>query len=60
VNASARPLVLDLRWLLLGALFIALFAGFQGGRYVFANRLQELGIACALGLFIVGAWRGFA
>jgi hypothetical protein len=36
---------------------MAIFAGFQGGRYYLANRLQELGIACALLLFAVGAWR---
>jgi hypothetical protein len=40
-------------------LFIALFAGCQGGRYVMANRLQELGIASALALFALGGWRGF-
>ncbi|MEP4486525.1 MAG: hypothetical protein ABJ013_12905 [Halioglobus sp.] len=39
-------------------IFMAVFAGCQGGRYYFANRLQELGIACALGLFLLGAWRG--
>ncbi|MEM8499764.1 MAG: hypothetical protein AAF542_17200 [Pseudomonadota bacterium] len=36
--------------------FIAMFAGFQGGRYLYANRLQELGIFCALLLFVWGAW----
>jgi len=40
-----------------GAICLAVFAGFQGGRYYLANRLQELGIACALLLFGLGAWR---
>lgn len=48
----------NLEPLLLGLLFIAIFAGFQGGRYYLANRLQELGIAAALCLFFIGAWRG--
>ena len=38
-------------------LFLALFAGFQGGRYVFSNRLQELGILSALLLFLLGGWQ---
>ncbi len=37
-------------------LFVAVFAGFQGGRYFMANRLQELGILCALLVFVLGAW----
>jgi hypothetical protein len=37
-------------------LFLAVFAGFQGGRYFFANRLQELGTFCALLVFVIGAW----
>jgi hypothetical protein len=37
-------------------LFLAVFAGFQGGRYFFANRLQELGTFCALLVFAIGAW----
>ena len=37
-------------------LLIAIFAGFQGGRYFYANRMQELGIACALCVFLLGAW----
>lgn len=37
-------------------LFIAVFAGFQGGRYFMANRLQELGVLCALLVFVIGAW----
>jgi hypothetical protein len=53
----ATPLSLALQPLLLLALFMAIFAGFQGGRYYMANRLQELGIACSLLLYIVGAWR---
>jgi hypothetical protein len=34
------------------ALLIALFAGFQGGRYFMKNRFQEIGIASAMFLFI--------
>ena len=49
---------LDLRWLVLALLFMAVFAGFQGGRYYLANRLQELGIASALALYALGAWQG--
>ncbi len=45
--------------MVLGLLFLALFAGCQGGRYYLANRLQELGIASALCLFVLGAWRSF-
>jgi hypothetical protein len=48
---------ISLNPLLLGALFLALFAGCQGGRYYMANRLQELGIAAALLLFLVGCWQ---
>jgi hypothetical protein len=40
-------------------IFLAIFAGCQGGRYYFANRLQELGIASALLLFLAGSWRSF-
>ena len=50
-------LPLNLRPALYAALFLAVFAGFQGGRYYLANRLQELGIACALLLFVVGVWQ---
>jgi hypothetical protein len=57
-ESRATPLALALRPLLLLALFLAVFAGFQGGRYYMANRLQELGIACALLLYVLGAWRG--
>lgn len=52
-----RPVTLHLTPILCLMLFIAIFAGCQGGRYYLANRLQELGIACALGLYLVGAWR---
>jgi hypothetical protein len=58
VNGPSGP-SLTLRldpWLYI-AVCLAVFAGFQGGRYYLANRLQELGIACALLLFAVGAWR---
>lgn len=37
-------------------LFLAIFAGFQGGRYFMANRLQELGVLSALIVFVVCAW----
>jgi hypothetical protein len=37
------------------AIFIAIFAGFQGGRYFLANRIQELGILMAMLLFIYSA-----
>lgn len=40
-------------------LFFAIFAGCQGGRYYMANRLQELGIACSVGLFLFGSWQAF-
>jgi hypothetical protein len=52
------PVRLDLRWVVAVLLFLAIFAGFQGGRYYMANRLQELGIAAALALYLLGAWRG--
>ena len=51
-------LTLNLQPVILALLFVALFAGCQGGRYYFANRLQELGIASAMALFVLGAWRG--
>lgn len=59
MNADGKnaPVRLDLRPLIYGALFMAVFAGFQGGRYYMANRLQELGIACALLLFAMGVWQ---
>lgn len=50
---------IDLRWLVTILLFIAIFAGCQGGRYYMANRLQELGIASSLALYLIGSWRGF-
>lgn len=40
-------------------LFIAIFAGCQGGRYYMANRLQELGIFSAMALMVLGSWRAF-
>lgn len=40
-------------------IFIGIFTGFQGGRYILANRLQELGIASSLALFACGAWWAF-
>ena len=48
---------IDTRPIICLLLFIAIFAGCQGGRYFMANRLQELGIASALALFALGAWR---
>ncbi|MEO0438332.1 MAG: O-antigen ligase family protein [Pseudomonadota bacterium] len=56
-DKSERTLRLSMEPFLYAALFMAVFAGFQGGRYYLANRLQELGIACALLLFTVGIWR---
>lgn len=62
-GAIQRPVVavpqlkISLNWLVWVLLFIAIFAGFQGGRYYMANRLQELGIAAALALYGLGAWR---
>ncbi len=55
---ACRAPALNLRWMVWGLLFLAIFAGFQGGRYYMANRLQELGIASALALYALGAWRG--
>jgi hypothetical protein len=55
--SAPRPGVIDTRPLVCVLIFIALFAGCQGGRYFMANRLQELGIACALALFALGGWR---
>ena len=57
-NSTAPTLRLSIEPVLYAAVFMAVFAGFQGGRYYLANRLQELGIACALLLFAVGVWRG--
>lgn len=37
------------------AIFIALYTGFQGGRYYLANRVQEIGILCCLIMFCYGA-----
>ena len=50
-------LTLHVEPLLIAVICFTTFAGFQGGRYYLANRLQELGIAGALLLFAVGAWR---
>ena len=58
ISPSRAALQLSMDPVLRFFLFMAVFAGFQGGRYYMANRLQELGIACALALFLVGAWRG--
>lgn len=48
-GVSLKPL-----WSLL--LFIALFTGFQGGRYYAGNIAQELGIFCSGLLFVIGAF----
>lgn len=37
-------------------MFIALFTGFQGGRYYAGNIAQELGILCSGLLFLIGAF----
>ncbi|MEM1401830.1 MAG: hypothetical protein AAGG55_00745 [Pseudomonadota bacterium] len=57
LTANEPGLRVPLYPLLYPVIFMAVFAGFQGGRYFLANRLQELGIACALLLFVVGAWQ---
>ena len=56
-HSNTARLTVSLYAWLYPVLFMAVFAGFQGGRYYFANRLQELGIACALLLFVVGSWQ---
>jgi hypothetical protein len=48
-TVSVNPLISVL-------LSIAVFSGFQGGRYFMANRLQEVGILSVLLVFILGAW----
>lgn len=55
---SMPGLSLNLMPLVLIILFLAVFAGCQGGRYYLANRLQEVGIASALILFLLGVWKG--
>jgi hypothetical protein len=52
-----RPL--NLQSVICVFIFLAIFAGCQGGRYYMANRLQELGIFSALALMVLGTWRGF-
>lgn len=49
---------MNLQWLVWLLIFVAIFSGFQGGRYYMANRLQEVGIAAAILLYLIGAWRG--
>jgi len=49
---------MDIQPLICFLLFLAVFAGCQGGRYYFANRLQELGIFSAMFLMVLGTWRG--
>ncbi|MEH6580738.1 MAG: hypothetical protein V7754_02295 [Halioglobus sp.] len=59
VNYSAGFRPLNLQSVICVFLFLAIFAGCQGGRYYMANRLQELGIFSALALMVLGTWRGF-
>ena len=59
VNYSAGFRPLNLQSVICVFLFLAIFAGCQGGRYYMANRLQELGIFSALVLMVLGTWRGF-
>jgi hypothetical protein len=56
-HSGYRPV--NLQYLCCIFLFIAIFAGCQGGRYYMANRLQELGIFSALVLMAMGSWRAF-
>ena len=58
-SASVNPFRLSITPFFVLLIFLAIFAGCQGGRYYFANRLQELGIASALLLFLAGSWRSF-
>ncbi|EAQ96638.1 membrane protein [Congregibacter litoralis] len=58
-TTATSPFQISLNPLIYAAIFMATFAGCQGGRYYLANRLQELGIACALLLFVMGCWQGF-
>lgn len=37
------------------AIFIAIYTGFQGGRYFLDNGIQEIGLLCPMILFIYGA-----
>jgi hypothetical protein len=37
-------------------LLITLFTGLQGGRYYAGNIVQELGIACAIAIFLIGSF----
>ena len=50
---------LNIQPLIYGLLFLAVFAGCQGGRYYMSNRLQELGIFSGLALMVLGTWRAF-
>ncbi|MFT5709723.1 MAG: hypothetical protein ACI8QT_000410 [Halioglobus sp.] len=56
-HAGYRPV--NLQHICCILLFIAIFAGCQGGRYYMANRLQELGIFSAMALMVLGSWRAF-
>ncbi len=46
---------ISIKFIISFILGIALFAGFQGGRYFLQNRLQEVGIAAAMALFLYAA-----
>ncbi|MFT4519237.1 MAG: hypothetical protein ACI9JM_001628 [Halioglobus sp.] len=54
---TVPSVALSLKPFIMFFVFMAIFAGCQGGRYYMANRLQELGIACSLALFVLGAWQ---
>ncbi|MEP5568008.1 MAG: hypothetical protein ABJN62_09260 [Halioglobus sp.] len=59
-NVTPAPLTrTNLQWLVWVLLFLAIFSGFQGGRYYMANRLQEVGIASGILLYLIGTWRAF-
>jgi hypothetical protein len=63
LTVDVKPIVgfrpLNLQLVICVFLFLAIFAGCQGGRYYMSNRLQELGIFSALALMVLGTWRGF-
>ncbi len=54
-NLIETEMKISIKSLISFTLGIALFAGFQGGRYFMQNRLQEVGIAAAMALFLYAA-----
>ncbi len=46
---------ITIKALLAAGIFIALYTGFQGGRYFFANRIQEIGLLTVMMMFAYGA-----